>query len=58
MKRLQTSQGPRTVKYIGKSQQNNQSQQQNDSKKSEAIDENSDEDLKSENYQLEADVES
>jgi hypothetical protein len=46
------------VKYLGQSQKNHQSQPQPVTKKSDAIDENSDEDLKSENYQLEADVES
>lgn len=50
MKRLQTSQGPRTVKYLGQSQKNHQSQPQPAAKKAEQIDEHSDEDVKSENY--------
>ena len=58
LKRLQTSQGPRTVKYLGQSQKNHQSQPQPPANRAEQIDENSDEDVKSENYQLEADVES
>lgn len=58
MKRLQTSQGPRTVKYLGQNHKNHQSQPQPAPKKAEQIDENSDEDVKSETYQLEADVES
>lgn len=58
MKRLQTSQGPRTVKYLGQSQKNHQSQPQPAPAEAEQIDENSDEDVKSATYQLEADVES
>ena len=57
LQRLQTSQGPRTVKYLGQSQKNHRSQPQ-PADTAEQIEENSDEDVKSETYLFEADVES